>query len=233
MSLFMLNFVLYLKHIKAGWVILSAVTLAAATYVRPISYYLGAAVALFIIYANIRGNIKRAFIHALIFLIIVYGSLGAWQARNYQQFGEKTFCSMIKGNCDNQGLAGSYLRHKNSIAKGMGPIHYYTSATSRCFMSLMTRPGPFKYFNSAALSAAGRVLAYLWLGFWVVGFFAGIRQARRNIYYQFMLFICLYFIAASIAGVSWLVGERFRIPMVPYIAIISAAGWAALRRFVK
>ncbi|MDD2927826.1 MAG: glycosyltransferase family 39 protein [Candidatus Omnitrophica bacterium] len=233
MSLFMLSFVLYLKRNKTGWVMLSAVTLVAAPYVRPISYYLGAAIALFIIYANIRGNIKRSFIHALIFLIIVYGFLGVWQVRNYQRLGQRTFCSIIKGNCDNQGLAGSYSRNKDSIAKGMGPIHYYTSATSRCFLSLMTRPGPFKYFNSAALSAAGRVLAYLWVGFWVVGFIAGIRQARRNIYYQFMLFICLYFIVASIGGISWLVGERFRMPMVPYIAVISAAGWVALKRFIK
>ncbi|MDD2679593.1 MAG: glycosyltransferase family 39 protein [Candidatus Omnitrophica bacterium] len=227
-ALFMLSFVLYLRNNKTGPVILSALMLAAATYVRPITYYLGAAVAIFIIYARIRVNFKRAFIHALIFLVIVYGLLGAWQVRNYKQAGQKTFCSVIQGNCAYMGLAGSYARFKDSIAKGMGPAHYYASATSRCFLSLMTRPGPFKYFKSAALSVAGRVLAYPWLVFWIIGFIAGIMQARRNIYYQFMFFIILYFIFTSIGGAGWIVGERFRIPMVPFIAVTSAAGWVAL-----
>ena len=228
MAVFMLSFVLYLKNNKLSLAILSALTLVAATYVRPVSYYLGAAIAIFVIYANFRVSFKRAFIHALIFLVIVYGALGAWQIRNYKRFGQGTFSSVIKSNCDNFGLAGSYLRNKDSIAKGMGPVHYYVSATSRCLISLMTRPGPFKYFKSRALSVAGKMLAYPWMVFWMIGFIAGIMQARRNIYYQFILFNILYFITVSLGGAGWLMGERFRIPIVPFVAIISACGWVVL-----
>jgi hypothetical protein len=105
MAIFLFSFVLYLKDNKLTLVILSALIVAAATYVRPVSYYLGAAMAIFITYANIRVNFKRALIHALIFLVIVYGALGAWQVRNYKRFGQKTFSSVIKGNYDTYGLA--------------------------------------------------------------------------------------------------------------------------------
>ena len=82
-SLFMLCFTLYLKHRKIGFIISSALILAAATYVRPISYYLGFAVSFFILYADRKEKLKKAFAHAFIFLLTVYSLLGAWQVRNY------------------------------------------------------------------------------------------------------------------------------------------------------
>jgi len=66
-----------------------------------------------------------------------------------------------------------------------------------------------------------------------IGFIIGIVKMRDNLYYQFALLVTLYFIAASIGGISLLVGERFRVPMVPFIAVISACGWIKVRDYLK
>lgn len=226
MAVFMLAFVNYLRERKIGLIVFSALALVIATYTRPITYYLGALMALFIIYANIRaGGLKKAVIHALVFFVLVYGFLGVWQARNYRKYREFSFSSIIQQNYTSFGLFHSYPGHKKP---GETPVAYYSSVTAKSFMSLMTRPGPFKYFRSQVLSGVGRVLAYPWMVFWVAGLIAGIARIRGNIYYQFLFCVILYFIAASIGGVSMLVGERFRVPMVPFIAIISAYGWLVL-----
>jgi hypothetical protein len=44
----------------------------------------------------------------------------------------------------------------------------------------------------------------------------------------FQLFTILYFTIVSIAGGMWVVGERFRVPIMPFIAVISAYGWMSL-----
>jgi len=234
MAVFMFIFIKYLRNGKISLIILSALVLVLATYVRPISYYLGALVTIFIIYASIRAkSFKKAIIHALVFLVIVYSLLGVWQERNYKRFGQKYFCNVVLDGYKYFGLYKSYSRNKDTEAKGLSPVSYYTSVTWRSFISLMTRPGPFKYFKSQILSGVGRVLAYPWMVFWVISFIFGIVKMRGNIYCQFILLVTLYFIAASIGGVSLLVGERFRVPMVPFIAIISAYGWLNLFKKVK
>lgn len=224
-SLFMLTFMLYLKYKKISFLMLSALTLAAATYVRPISYYLGFVIAVFIIYVNGRENIKKALLHTLIFILIVYSLIGIWQVRNYVRFHEFTFSSIEGEDLAGQGLFKSYMRNKDPYTKGMAPLPYYVSVSTRCLMSLMTRPGNLKYFQSDILTGTGKVLAYPWMAFWVLGFIRGIIKTGRNIYLQMMLLTILYFIVVSIGGVMWCVGERFRIPMMPFIAIISAYGW--------
>ena len=64
--------------------------------------------------------------------------------------------------------------------------------------------------------------------FWILGFIIGMIRVKGNIYYQFVLLVCVYFIAASIGGAGLLVGERFRVPMVPFIAVLSAYGWSLI-----
>ncbi|MFA5095961.1 MAG: glycosyltransferase family 39 protein [Candidatus Omnitrophota bacterium] len=239
-AVFMFSFIKYLRD-RRGWqAALSALALAAATYVRPTSYYLGIAAALFIIYANLRqitlkrgwqGALKKTgagIAHALIFLLVVYSLLGLWQERNYKRCGIKSFCNVAMDGYRYFGLYKSYSRNKDKEAKGMPPALYYANVTARSFLSLMTRPGPFKYFKSRIVSAAGNAFAYPWMVFWVIGFISGIAACRGNIYYQFLLFLAAYFIAASVGGVSLLVSERFRVPMVPFIAIISSYGWLNL-----
>lgn len=226
-SFFMLAFTLYLKNKKIFLLILSVLCLAAATYVRPVSYYLGLAVALFIIYANKAENFKKICTHVVIFLLVIYCLLGSWQIRNYVRCHNFAFTSVENEN-SGKGLFKSYIRNRDPYTKGMAPLPYYISVSSRCLMSLMTRPGNLKYFKSDILTAIGKALAYPWMVFWLVGFLLGIINMRRNLYIQFMLFIMLYFVAASVVSLMWDVGERLRVPMMPFIAIVSAYGWMNL-----
>ncbi|MCX5679300.1 MAG: glycosyltransferase family 39 protein [Candidatus Omnitrophica bacterium] len=233
MSLFMLEFTRYLKYREIKTVVSAALILVAAAYVRPIVYYLGAAMAIFMIYANVREDIKKGLIHAMIFFVVVYSLLGAWQIRNYVHCGEGVFSSISQLNTVKVGLIGSYAKNTDTATLGMTPIPYYLNVSFRCLMSIMTRPGTFKYFHSDILTVAGKIFAYPWMIFWLTGFIAGIASMRRNIYLQSYLFIILYFLAASIINIMWLVSERFRVPMMPFIAIISAYGWINLISLVK
>ncbi len=243
----------YLKNRNVNYAILSALILAAATYVRPISYYLGFAIALFIIYgmefqklipttenrqkiiakrfscANGKQNFKKAFAHAIIFGLIVYSLLGIWQIRNYIRCGDFAFSAVEQANLSCNGLFRSYARNTDIHTKSMAPVPYYVNVSFRCLMSLMTRPGNFKYFQCEPLNLGSFVFSYPWMVFWLSGFMWGVIKIGKNIYLQFMLFIVFYFIAVSIGGGMWVVGERFRVPMMPFIAIISAYGWASLR----
>lgn len=228
-SLFMLIFIRYLKNRRIRLLVLSAVVLVAATYVRPISYYLGAAMALFIVYANICDNPKRAVLHALIFFIVVYSLLGVWQLRNYIRLSDSTFSYVIQNNPRAFGLLHSYATNKDPFTQGLSPVSYYINVTWRCFLSLMTRPGPFKYFHSHAITAVGKIFGYPLVFFWFTGFLIGIIRARCNIYYQFMLLSIGYFIFTSVGSAMWIVGERFRVPMMSFIAIISAFGWGEFK----
>ena len=228
-SLFMLCFTLYLKRKEAVYLLLSALLLAFTAYVRPISYYLGFAVSVFIVYALRKEELKKAFSHALIFVLVMYSLLGAWQLRNYAKCDNPAFSSLEASNLAGIGLIKSYERNKDPYTKDSTPLGYYTSVSFRCLMSLMTRPGNLKYFQSDILTAAGKALGYPWMVFWMAGFIWGLIKAKRNIYYQFLLFATLYFITISICGAMWTVGERFRVPIMPFIAIISAYGWVSLR----
>jgi len=231
-ALFMLEFTRYLKFREIKMAISAALILVAATYVRPVSYYLGIAMAVFIVYANMRENLKKGLIHAVIFFAIVYSLIGAWQVRNYVRCGEGVFSS-ISHNHVGSGLIGSYSRNSDPATRGMAPVLYYPNVTFRCLMSIMTRPGTLKDFHSDVLTAIGKVLAYPWMVFWLTGFIAGIAAVKRNIYLQAYLFIILYFLAVSIISIMWLVSERFRVPIMPFIAIISAYGWLNLVSAVK
>lgn len=231
-SIFMLEFTLYLKYREIKMVISAALLLAAATYVRPITYYLGAAMAIFMIYANIREDRKKGLFHALIFLVVVYSLLGIWEARNYARCGEGVFSGISLTNAG-VGLIGSYARNTDPATQGMAPVPYYLNVTFRCLMSIMTRPGTLKYFHSDILTALGKILAYPWMIFWLTGFIAGIAATKRNIYLRSYLFITLYFLTASIINIMWLVSERFRVPIMPFIAIISAYGWIKLASLIK
>jgi hypothetical protein len=71
------------------------------------------------------------------------------------------------------------------------------------------------------------------MAIWLAGFIAGVAKARRNILLQAYLFIILYFISGSIINIMWLVGERFRAPIMPFIAVISAYGWISIISAVR
>jgi len=229
LTCFMYAFVRYLKEKRIIQLVGSALFLVLATYVRPTSYYLGLVLGVFIVYAGIRlVTIKKAIMHALIFVCIVYGLFGLWENRNYKLTGTKTFASVIQTNPDGFGLQKSFSKLDPSIRQKTQPVVYYAKTFSKYFLSLMTRPGQFKYFRSTVLSAIGKVLAYPWMIFWMAGIIIGVSRIGGNIYYQFILLMIGYFIAASIGGAGFHVGERFRVPMVSFIAVLSAYGWSVI-----
>ncbi|MCX5695246.1 MAG: glycosyltransferase family 39 protein [Candidatus Omnitrophica bacterium] len=216
-SIFIYTFIRYLKTGKTGFILLSSWLLAMATYTRPISYFLGGATAIFIVYANVLKNFKRVFTQALIFLVIVYSLIGLWQIRNYRCCGEKFITTIARSNFHYYGL----------IKEPQSKLDYAYESW-RSFLSLMTRPGTLKYFNSKPLAITAKVLAYPWMALWMVGFLVGVYKIRRNVYYQFLLLVILYFVGVSVFNLSSAVSERFRVPIVPCIAIISAYGWSNL-----
>lgn len=228
LSLFMFVFIRYIENKKAKLVIWSAILIALATYVRPISYYLCYAVAIFIIYANRREKFLKAIFHALLFLIIAYSLLGAWQLRNYWHFNRYIFTS-IQNDYKAFPAFKNYALNNVSFIKSVHPIFNYIHAAWHCFLSLTTRPGTLKYFHCDTLTAIGKVLGYFFVIFWWIGFLAGLTKLKQNIHYQFLLMIILYFVFVTIAVVARSSSERYLVPIIPLIAIISAGGWVKLK----
>ncbi|MCX5700693.1 MAG: glycosyltransferase family 39 protein [Candidatus Omnitrophica bacterium] len=226
-SLFIFSFILYLNSRKVIFLLLSALSLVLATYVKPVPYYLGFVLFFFILYSNWGKIFWKYFKHALIFLLIVYSLLGIWQVRNYARFHNVAFSSVENENYGKM-LFRRYARNNDPNAKGMSPVSYYINASIRCALSFMTRPGSLKYFKSHLLTVIGKVLAYPWMVFWLVGFIWGTVKFRRDLYVQLLLVIIAYFTLASVGMLAWDAAERYRVPMVPCIAIISAYGWANL-----
>ena len=232
-TLFMFNFIQYLKSGRISALVMSSLMLVLATYVRPGGYFLGLVVGFFIIYANAAENIKKSIFHSIIFLVVVYVLLGIWQIRNYMVFGSPVFSSIFQEDLYKVGLFKSYLRNTDPFTQKMGPLSYYINVTGRCLLSILTRPGSFKYFHWHAFTVFGKILGYPWVVFWMTGFLWGIIKIRSNSYYQFLLIVIIYFVSGSIICEMWFVGERYRVPLVPFIAIISAYGWIQLFPLIK
>ncbi|MFC1645707.1 glycosyltransferase family 39 protein [Candidatus Omnitrophota bacterium] len=228
-SVFMLIFVRYVKEKRIWLVILSALIIAMATYVRPIAFFLGAAMGIFVIYLAFRTKLIKLLMHVLVFLLIIYSFLSIWSMRNYRVAGRKTFSTVAEFVVAYK----KYYRHDDAITKSLPPVLYYSNAVSRCFLSLMTTPGTLKNFNSPLLKEAGKIFGYPWMVFWLIGFLFGISKTGKNPYLQFLLFVVLYFICASIGGILFGVSSRQRVPMVPFIAILSAHGWIWIMRLLK
>jgi len=225
--LFIYIFVRYLKNSRIKFIISSALVLAAATYVRPISYFLGIAVAIFMIYANTARNFKKTLIHAAAFLIITYSFLGIWQARNYLRVGSGSFSSVGASNFQVYGLVKIAGESSSYFTRGIN----YIKDAGQSFVNLMTLPGSLKYYKSRFFGILGKIVFYSWMVFWLIGFLVGCAKIKRNIYYQFLLWIMLYFVAVTVINISSAAGERFRIPMVACIAVISAYGWLAIKDY--
>lgn len=215
------------------YLIISALALTAAAYVRPVAYYLGFIMPIFIIYAVWRENFWKSLRHALIFIVIVYSIIGLWQVRNYARCHDLAFCGSDQYNLSSVGLFHSYARSTDPYTKGMAPLPYYISVSFRSLMSLMTRPGNFKYFGCETLNLGSFIFSYPWMVFWLSGLIYGVMKMGRNIYLQMMLFVALYFIITSIGGLMWGVSERLRVPIMPFIAIISAYGWLNMPSFYQ
>jgi hypothetical protein len=207
--------------------------LVLAIYVRPGSYAIGGTIAVFIIYANAQTNIKKAIVHAIIFLVAVYALLGIWQIRKYMALGDPTFAGGGQTSSGNEAFH-SYAKSANQHSLGMTPVQYYLFGIWSSFFSLMTRPGSLKFFHApSGLVALGKVFGYLWVAFTGIGFIYGIRKIGQNIYCHFLLFIVINYVCGSIIWEMWCVGDRYRIQMEPFLAVLSAYGWMLLISLIK
>jgi 4-amino-4-deoxy-L-arabinose transferase-like glycosyltransferase len=129
-SIFIYAGIAYLQEQKKAYLFLTALTLAAATYIRPISFYLAAPVAVFLVAAG-RKNIKKSVIHACIFLLVAQGLLLPWQWRNYRHSREFRFSRIENATVGHEGLYKSYARNRDPYTQGMPPFAYYTNVTFR------------------------------------------------------------------------------------------------------
>ena len=218
---FYLYFIRYLNNGKLRPLLGAALMLVAATYVRPVSYYLGGAVAIFMIYANVPQNRKKCFAQAVLFLAGVYGLLGVWQLRNYLCCGETAFSSVIQHNFQHHGLltGGQQSLSENLMLTGRN-----LSAFTRGFFSLLFRPISFKYFNWVPLRILGVILSYPWNVLCAVGLAAGAFKMWKNRSCQFLLWNLFYFCSVTVLNVSTMAECRMRIPVLPCVAILSASG---------
>jgi hypothetical protein len=225
MSVFLYTMVLYLKNKETKHLLLSALLLTTATYIRPIGIYLGVAIGAFIFFTTCRKNLKKSLFHAGIFMITIYCLIFAWQWRNYNHFHEYRFSNIGNATVNLKGLYKSYERNEDPYSQNLSPIPYYINVSSRCLMSLFTRPASYKYFDSKPVKRIGKAVAYPWILFWITGLAAGSIKIGKNISFHFLLLVILYFSATTVVGAMWGADARFRMPMMPYIAILSAYGW--------
>ena len=234
MVLFFFNFTQYLKNAKIKPLLFAALTLVMATYVRPVSYYVGAMSAFFIIYANIPKNRKAAISHALVFFVSVYSLLIIWQIRNYLCCGETSFTTVVSANFNDKGLWAKHFVVKEASLMGWltATGHFlYTGLYS--VLKVILRPVSFKYFGSQFLRYAGCFLSYPWTIFWVSGFLVGLSRLRSEISFRFFLLIILYFLIVPVLNLGTVQEARYRIPILPCFAIISAYGWSLLWPLMK
>jgi len=199
--------------------------LAAATYVRPVSFYLGIPLGLLILFAHGR----KGWAHAVLLIVAVYALLFAWQARNHSHFREYKFCNIANATVKGTGLYKSYERNTDPHSQGLSPSMYYINVTARSLMSLMTRPVSFKYFGSDALKRAGKAVSYPWIVFWMIGLVAGLGNRKKGAVFWLLCVALCYFAAVTVLGTMWGTGARFRVPLMPFIAILSAQGWGLIR----
>jgi len=97
MMLFTLCFLRYMKSPTLWGLIASAVVLAASVYVRPVSYYFPALIALTILLAGFFQAVPRErwrLGHAVLFLVISMSLIAAWQVRNQRVTGYSGFSSV-------------------------------------------------------------------------------------------------------------------------------------------
>ena len=232
MSLFMYLILRFLKTEKMGSLVFSALVLAVAVYVRPAAYFIAVAMAIFLFFVFIRRSPKKAFVNALIFVVIVYGLIAPWHLRNIKRFNINKFCNINNATISEQwgtGLYKSYRRNKDPISQGLPPVAYYCNVTARNLFSLFTRPANLKYFGNRSITVAGKVFSYPWILFWMAGLLVGLSRMKGSTSLYFLALIILYFTTTTVFATMWGSGPRFRVPMVPFIAILSAFGWQNIR----
>lgn len=216
----------YWRTRSAAWLYGGAFLLVASIYVRPVSMYLGVAIVLLMAVFFIKEKYYRGVIHLIIFAMIVHGCVGMWQYRNLKKRGEFAFSTIDNATYKMYGLIHSYVQNKNPDLKDLSPVPYYLTVVSDSLRDMLLDPGSFKYFESEGLKHVGKVFSYPFLVFWVFGFGIAFLRLPLNFHYCFLVLGVIYFIGVPIVATSYMVVPRFRVPAMPFIAILSAYGWS-------
>jgi len=235
-AVFVYFFFNYLKHEKTISLALTGITVALATFIRPISYYLGIVLAFGVLWFNLsrKRNLKRAVIHVLVMIISIYSFLGIWQYRNYRITGTSDFTNIDDVDLRHMGIPHKYVREGGAGGTGKGPVRYYAELLAGSTMQFFTLPGTFKYFSSKALRTFSKVFGYPWVILVLAGVIFAPYAKPAN---RYLLLVVLYYTAVSVIVVGLEAGSRFRVPVMPLISILSAQGWiciaSAISRSVK
>jgi len=225
MAFFIYLFLKYLRGYKTAHLISSALMLVMATYIRPVSYYLGICLAGGIAYWLFRIDYKKAMAHGLIFLLIFYAFLGPWHYRNYIRTGNADFTIIDNADLNHMGLIHKYVREGGFQKTKMNPLLYYTSDAAKSTIQFFILPGTFKYFKSKPLKVASKIFGYPWVAFWLIGLLCA---GYDKLPCRFLLLTVLYFVLVSVVVTGLCVGSRFRVPIMPFLSILSASGWLKL-----
>ena len=170
-----------------------------------------------------------------ILLVLVYVAIGPWILRNEARVNERIFSSIHRASVFKDGIWRSYARNKKDrqIPEGIGPARYYLTSVARSLSGLMTTPGTLKGFHSDGLKSIGKVLGYALMSFWLLGWISGLSQLPGRHILAFYLYISVYFILTTVAGALLCATSRFRVPIMPYISILSAYGWEKISRRLR
>ena len=228
LSLFLYSFIKYISVRHISWLLGSAVLLAASVYIRPVGYFLGLAVAGYILYLWGMKKVLIGLAHAGMVIVIVYGALFIWQYHNLKAHSSFTFSNIGNATINMHGIIGRYVHETDPQLRAMPPVLYYIDSIGRNFLDLMTTPGSMRCLHSKGWYVFGSVFGYAFVIFWWIGLIAGVKKCMAGLTGQFVFLLLLYFAVISLVSTGWNVTPRFRVPMVPSIAIIAAQGWMSL-----
>jgi 4-amino-4-deoxy-L-arabinose transferase-like glycosyltransferase len=227
-SLFLYAFVKYINNRRLSWLAGAAFLLGISVYIRPVGYFLGIAIAGFVLYMWGTKKILTGISHAIFVLVLVYGFLGIWHYHNLKTHNVFYFSGIYDSTIRVDGIIGRYERETDPKFRAMTQALYYVDSVGRNLLNLMTAPGSMRSFHSKTWIIFGSVFGYLFVVFWWAGLIAGVNQWKAEVTGQFLFLVLLYFITISLVSTGWHVTPRFRVPMMPFIAILSARGWMAL-----
>jgi hypothetical protein len=126
---------------KIGMVVLLGLTMALATMVRPVTYYLPLLVVLLFVYRFVHKQTPRAYVVRMLvaFLVPLVVIIGGWQLRNHEEVGSWRFSAVEAKNVylyraagvvgDQEGIsfqsAQDQLRTRLALLEGHGQGAYY------------------------------------------------------------------------------------------------------------
>ncbi|MFT5387330.1 MAG: hypothetical protein ACI9E5_000457 [Candidatus Omnitrophota bacterium] len=227
LTIFLYFFVKFIKFKSLRCLVLSALILALASYVRPVSYFLGLGMSLFMVVFMARHFGFKIIGYSLIFLTIIYGLIGVWHYRNYIHTKSFVFSNISQAAVKGEGVFSNTERiRKDGKSDHLSSYRYYLNIIPRSYWELFTRPATLKNFGNENLKLVGKIFAYPFILFWMVGMVRGAWRMRTNIYGQICLVVILYFATVTVCAILLNVGSRFRLPMMPCIAMLAAIGFS-------